>query len=79
MAGVSFIFHLAYLSLTQAAPLLCVPLATGWHNRGVGLPTEALGAARRALSLLRNRVEEVCREEVERISRAGMTGNQDPF
>uniref|UniRef100_H3DN94 Uncharacterized protein n=1 Tax=Tetraodon nigroviridis TaxID=99883 RepID=H3DN94_TETNG len=55
---------------TQAAPLLCVPLAAGWHNRGAGWPSEAFGAARRALSRLRSRMEEVCREEVDHISRA---------
>lgn len=60
------------LFLTQAAPLLCVPLATGWHNRGVGLPEEAFGGARRALSQLRSRVEDVCREEADQIGRAGV-------
>lgn len=38
------------------------------------MPTEAFGGARRALSHLRSRMEEVCREEVDKISRAGMVG-----
>ncbi|XP_047434237.1 E3 ubiquitin/ISG15 ligase TRIM25-like isoform X2 [Mugil cephalus] len=54
----------------QAAPLLCVPLATGRHPRALGLPTEAFSGARRALCHLRSRMEEVCREEVDKISRA---------
>lgn len=66
------------LFLTQAAPLLCVPLATGWHNRGVGLPEEAFGGARRALSQLRSRVEDVCREEADQIGRAGVERRNPP-
>lgn len=62
--------------LTQAAPLLCVPVAAGWHRGGVASPTEAFGGARRALSHLRSRLEEVCREEVENISRAGAAGTR---
>ncbi|KAM3865102.1 E3 ubiquitin/ISG15 ligase TRIM25-like [Diretmus argenteus] len=54
----------------QAAPLLCVSLATDRRSRALGLPTEAFSAARRALCHLRGRMEEVCREEVDKISRA---------
>ncbi|XP_034998377.2 E3 ubiquitin/ISG15 ligase TRIM25 isoform X4 [Hippoglossus stenolepis] len=54
----------------QAAPLLCVPLATGRHSRALSLPTEAFSGARRALCHFRSRMEEVCREEVDKISRA---------
>ncbi|KAI3353476.1 hypothetical protein L3Q82_020005, partial [Scortum barcoo] len=54
----------------RAAPLLCVPLATGRHCRALSLPTEAFSGARRALCHLRSRMEEVCREEVDKISRA---------
>ncbi|XP_034542745.1 E3 ubiquitin/ISG15 ligase TRIM25-like isoform X2 [Notolabrus celidotus] len=54
----------------QAAPLLCVPLTTCRHSRGLSLPTEAFSSARRALCHLRSRMEEVCREEVDKISRA---------
>nr|XP_046229718.1 E3 ubiquitin/ISG15 ligase TRIM25-like isoform X3 [Scatophagus argus] len=53
----------------QAAPLLCVPLATGRHSRALSLPTEAFSGARRALCHLRSRMEEVCREEVDKICR----------
>lgn len=69
------IFRSARLLPAQAAPLL----ATGWHNRGGGSPTEAFAFARRALSHLRSRVEEVCREEVEKISRAGAIGVTCPL
>lgn len=58
--------------MTQAAPPLSVPLTNGWHSRAVCLPSEAFGSARRALSHLCSRLEEVCREEVDKISRAGM-------
>ncbi|XP_054866256.1 tripartite motif-containing protein 16-like isoform X3 [Amphiprion ocellaris] len=54
----------------QAAPLLCVPLTTGRHSRALSLPTEAFSGARRALCHLRSHMEEVCREEVDKISRA---------
>uniref|UniRef100_A0A665VZL9 E3 ubiquitin/ISG15 ligase TRIM25-like n=1 Tax=Echeneis naucrates TaxID=173247 RepID=A0A665VZL9_ECHNA len=54
----------------QAAPLLCTPLTAGRHSRALSLPTEAFSGARRALCHLRSRVEEVCREEVDKISRA---------
>ncbi|XP_034431374.1 tripartite motif-containing protein 16-like isoform X4 [Hippoglossus hippoglossus] len=54
----------------QAAPLLCVPLTTGRHSRALSLPTEAFSGARRALCHFRSRMEEVCREEVDKISRA---------
>ncbi|XP_075939129.1 E3 ubiquitin/ISG15 ligase TRIM25-like isoform X1 [Anarhichas minor] len=54
----------------QAAPLLCVPLTAGRHSRALSLPTEGFGGARRALCHLRSRMEEVCREEVDKISRA---------
>ncbi|XP_008287606.1 E3 ubiquitin/ISG15 ligase TRIM25-like [Stegastes partitus] len=54
----------------QAAPLLCVPLTTGRHSRAQSLPTEAFSGARRALCHLRSHMEEVCREEVDKISRA---------
>ncbi|XP_038568637.1 E3 ubiquitin/ISG15 ligase TRIM25-like isoform X2 [Micropterus salmoides] len=53
----------------QAAPLLCVPLTTARHSRSVSLPTEAFSGARRVLCHLRSRMEEVCREEVDKISR----------
>ncbi|XP_076585648.1 E3 ubiquitin/ISG15 ligase TRIM25-like isoform X3 [Chaetodon auriga] len=54
----------------QAAPLLCVPLSAGRHSRALSLPTEAFSGARRALCHLRSHMEEVCREEVDKISRA---------
>ncbi|XP_044046075.1 E3 ubiquitin/ISG15 ligase TRIM25-like isoform X3 [Siniperca chuatsi] len=54
----------------QAAPLLCVPLTTSRHARALKLPTEAFSGARRVLCHLRTRMEEVCREEVDKISRA---------
>ncbi|XP_059189488.1 E3 ubiquitin/ISG15 ligase TRIM25-like isoform X2 [Centropristis striata] len=54
----------------QAAPLLCVPLTTGRHSRALSVPTEGFSGARRALCHLRSRMEEVCREEVDKISRA---------
>ncbi|XP_029942562.1 E3 ubiquitin/ISG15 ligase TRIM25-like isoform X1 [Salarias fasciatus] len=54
----------------QAAPLLCVPLSAGRHSRALSLPAEAFSAARRALCHLRSHMEEVCREEVDKISRA---------
>ncbi|XP_068560463.1 E3 ubiquitin/ISG15 ligase TRIM25-like isoform X2 [Cebidichthys violaceus] len=55
----------------QAAPLLCVPLTASRHSRALSLPTEGFGRApgeRCATS--RSRMEEVCREEVDKISRA---------
>ncbi|XP_014040532.1 E3 ubiquitin-protein ligase TRIM47 isoform X2 [Salmo salar] len=55
----------------QAAPLLCVLPPTGRHPRApLILPAEGFSAARRALSHLRARMEELCREEVDKISRA---------
>ncbi|XP_026216613.1 E3 ubiquitin/ISG15 ligase TRIM25-like isoform X2 [Anabas testudineus] len=54
----------------QAAPLLCIPLTAGRHCRTLGLPSEAFSGARRALCHLRSHIEEVCREEVDKISRA---------
>ncbi|CAG5928824.1 unnamed protein product [Menidia menidia] len=54
----------------QAAPLLCVPLTADLHSRAYCLSTEAFSGARRALCHLRSRVEEVCREEVDKVSRA---------
>ncbi|XP_068460355.1 E3 ubiquitin/ISG15 ligase TRIM25-like [Clinocottus analis] len=54
----------------QAAPLLCVPLAAGRLSRALSLPSECFSGARQALSQLRSRMEEVCREEVDKISRA---------
>ncbi|XP_028266610.1 E3 ubiquitin/ISG15 ligase TRIM25-like isoform X2 [Parambassis ranga] len=54
----------------QAAPLLCTPLAAGRHTTALSLPTEAFSGARRALCHLRSHMEEVCREEVDKISRA---------
>ncbi|XP_041723370.2 E3 ubiquitin/ISG15 ligase TRIM25-like isoform X1 [Coregonus clupeaformis] len=53
----------------QAAPLLCVLPPTGRRPRApLILPTEGFSAARRALSHLRARMEELCREEVDKIS-----------
>ncbi|XP_061770661.1 E3 ubiquitin/ISG15 ligase TRIM25-like [Nerophis ophidion] len=54
----------------QAAPLLCLPVPASRPSRTMGPPTEAFSGARRALCHLRSRVEEVCREEVDMISRA---------
>ncbi|XP_063739034.1 E3 ubiquitin/ISG15 ligase TRIM25-like isoform X2 [Eleginops maclovinus] len=54
----------------QAAPLLCVPLSNGRHSQALSMPTEGFSSARRALCHLRSRMEEVCREEVDKISRA---------
>ncbi|CAJ1052922.1 E3 ubiquitin/ISG15 ligase TRIM25-like isoform X1 [Xyrichtys novacula] len=54
----------------QAAPPLCVALSTGRHSRALSLPTEAFSGTRRVLCHLRSRMEEVCREEVDKISRA---------
>ncbi|KAM3623010.1 uncharacterized protein V6R79_005995 [Siganus canaliculatus] len=54
----------------QTAPLLCIPLTTGRHCGALSLPTEAFSGARRALCHLRSRMEEVCREEMDKISRA---------
>ncbi|XP_036805086.1 E3 ubiquitin-protein ligase TRIM47 isoform X2 [Oncorhynchus mykiss] len=56
----------------QEAPLLCVLPPTGWRPRApLILPAEGFSAARRALSHLRARMEELCREEVDKISHAG--------
>ncbi|KAM9489943.1 E3 ubiquitin-protein ligase TRIM47-like isoform 1-T1 [Salvelinus alpinus] len=55
----------------QAAYLLCVLPPTGRRHRApLILPVEGFSAARRALSHLRARMEELCREEVDKISRA---------
>ncbi|XP_039650868.1 E3 ubiquitin/ISG15 ligase TRIM25-like isoform X2 [Perca fluviatilis] len=54
----------------QVAPLLCVPLSTSLHSRALSLPLEGFSGAWGALCHLRSRVEEVCREEVDKISRA---------
>ncbi|XP_068177032.1 E3 ubiquitin-protein ligase TRIM47-like isoform X3 [Antennarius striatus] len=53
----------------QAASLFCIPLTTGLHSRALSLPTEAFSGTRRALCHLRSRMEEVCREEMDKISR----------
>uniref|UniRef100_A0A3Q2PFJ2 E3 ubiquitin/ISG15 ligase TRIM25-like n=1 Tax=Fundulus heteroclitus TaxID=8078 RepID=A0A3Q2PFJ2_FUNHE len=58
--------------LSQAAPLLCIPLvADHQHSRTFSRPTEAFSDARKALSHLRSSIEDVCREQVDKISRAG--------
>ncbi|XP_026160090.1 E3 ubiquitin/ISG15 ligase TRIM25-like isoform X2 [Mastacembelus armatus] len=54
----------------QAAPLQCIPHSTARHSVDLSLPTEAFSGARRALCHLRSTVEEVCRKEVDKISRA---------
>nr|XP_057921287.1 E3 ubiquitin/ISG15 ligase TRIM25-like [Doryrhamphus excisus] len=54
----------------QAAPLLCLPVPAARASRTLNLPTEAFSGARRTLCHLRSRVEEVCREEVDKISQA---------
>ncbi|KAM8880174.1 E3 ubiquitin/ISG15 ligase TRIM25-like isoform 2-T2 [Spinachia spinachia] len=54
----------------QAAPLLCLPPAARRHSRDLRLPTEGFGGARRALGHLHSRLEEVCRDEVDKISHA---------
>ncbi|KAM6939499.1 E3 ubiquitin/ISG15 ligase TRIM25-like [Xenentodon cancila] len=54
----------------QAAPLLCVSLATEWPSREFSPSTDAFSGARRALSSLRSRMEDVCRDEVDKISHA---------
>ncbi|KAM4595568.1 E3 ubiquitin/ISG15 ligase TRIM25-like isoform 1-T1 [Fundulus diaphanus] len=57
--------------LSQAAPLLCIPLVADQHSRTFSRPTEAFSDARKALSHLRSSIEDVCREQVDKISRAG--------
>ncbi|XP_016525746.1 E3 ubiquitin/ISG15 ligase TRIM25-like [Poecilia formosa] len=57
--------------LTQAAMLLCVPIAANRPSGAFSLAPEAFSDARRALSHLRSCIEDVCREEVDRIGRAG--------
>ncbi|KAG7491447.1 hypothetical protein MATL_G00003790 [Megalops atlanticus] len=54
----------------QSASLLCVLPASGRRPRAAEISTECFSAARRALSHLRARMEELCREEVEKITRA---------
>ncbi|RVE75940.1 hypothetical protein OJAV_G00003820 [Oryzias javanicus] len=56
---------------SQMASRLCVPPTADQPSAAISLPTEAFSAARRALGNLRSRVEEVCREEVDRITHAG--------
>lgn len=57
------------------ASLLSIPPTSDQPSAAISLPTEAFSAARRALGNLRSRVEEVCREEVDKITHAG-TQNQ---
>ncbi|KAF3852861.1 hypothetical protein F7725_006216 [Dissostichus mawsoni] len=54
---------------SAAAPLLCVPLSSR-PSLSLSLPPEGFSGARRALSRLRSRLEELCREEGEKISHA---------
>nr|XP_046189922.1 stonustoxin subunit beta-like [Oncorhynchus gorbuscha] len=55
----------------QEAPLLCVLPPTGRRPRApLILPAEGFSAARRALFHLRARMEELCREEVDKINHA---------
>ncbi|KAJ8363170.1 hypothetical protein SKAU_G00120010 [Synaphobranchus kaupii] len=54
----------------RAASLLCVLPACGRRPRAAEISTECFGTARRALSHLRARMEELWREEVEKITRA---------
>ncbi|KAJ8383748.1 hypothetical protein AAFF_G00215900 [Aldrovandia affinis] len=55
----------------RTASLLCVLPPCGRGPRAAEVSTECFGAARRALSHLRARMEELWREEVEKITRAG--------
>ncbi|XP_024120591.1 E3 ubiquitin/ISG15 ligase TRIM25 isoform X1 [Oryzias melastigma] len=55
----------------QMASLLSIPPTSDQPSAAISLPTEAFSAARRALGNLRSRVEEVCREEVDKITHAG--------
>ncbi|XP_032419166.1 E3 ubiquitin/ISG15 ligase TRIM25-like [Xiphophorus hellerii] len=57
--------------LTQAAALLCIPVAADRPPGTFSLAPEAFSDARRALSHLRSCIEDVCREEVDRIGRVG--------
>ncbi|XP_030638690.1 E3 ubiquitin/ISG15 ligase TRIM25-like [Chanos chanos] len=54
----------------QMAPLLCMLPIKGRRPRSVEVSTEGFSAARKALSHLRARIEELCREEVEKIGKA---------
>ncbi|XP_076026829.1 E3 ubiquitin/ISG15 ligase TRIM25-like [Genypterus blacodes] len=54
----------------QAAPLLCMPLVISRPSRALSLPTETFSTGRKALCHLRSRMEELCREEVDKISRS---------
>ncbi|XP_051940587.1 E3 ubiquitin/ISG15 ligase TRIM25-like isoform X1 [Hippocampus zosterae] len=55
----------------QVAPLLCLPVATAARPSPTSGPSaEAFSGARGALGRLRSRLEEVCREEMDSISRA---------
>ncbi|XP_061130850.1 E3 ubiquitin/ISG15 ligase TRIM25-like isoform X1 [Syngnathus typhle] len=55
----------------QAAPLLCLPvLAAARPSVTSAPPAEAFGGVSRALGRLRSHLEDVCREEVDSISRA---------
>lgn len=56
----------------QAAALLCIPVAADRPPGTFSLAPEAFSDARRALSHLRSCIEDVCREEVDRIGRVGM-------
>ncbi|XP_077461519.1 E3 ubiquitin/ISG15 ligase TRIM25-like [Stigmatopora argus] len=55
----------------QAAPLLCLPIpATTRPLVASNTPAEAFSGARKVLGRLRSRLEDVCREELDSISRA---------
>ncbi|XP_064179752.1 E3 ubiquitin/ISG15 ligase TRIM25-like [Anguilla rostrata] len=54
----------------RAASLLCVQPACGRRPRAAEVSTDCFGAARRALSHLRARMEELWREEVDKITKA---------
>ncbi|XP_061626673.1 tripartite motif-containing protein 16-like isoform X2 [Phyllopteryx taeniolatus] len=57
----------------QAAPMLCLPVpAAARPSVTSGPNAEAFSGARKALGRLRSRLEDVCREEVDSINRAGV-------
>ncbi|XP_057700420.1 E3 ubiquitin/ISG15 ligase TRIM25-like [Corythoichthys intestinalis] len=57
----------------QAAPLLCLPVPAATRPLVTSnTPAEAFSGARKVLGRLRSRLEEICREEVDSISRAGV-------
>ena len=60
-----------YLHSAQAASLLCVQPACRRRPRAAEISTDCFGAARRSLSHLKARMEELWREEVDKITRAG--------